>query len=57
MSKDYRNEDDKDHRLARKVSKKANKKNVRRETKMHLENFKYDIDSDRIYDIIDDMED
>ena len=33
MSKDYRNEND--DRLAKKVSKKADKKNHRRETKMH----------------------
>jgi hypothetical protein len=56
MSKDYRNENE-DNRLAKKVTKKANKKNSRRETKMNLESFKYDLDSDRAYDIIDDMED
>lgn len=56
MSKDYRNENE-DNRLAKKVTKKANKKNTRRETNMHLDNFKYDIDSDRVYDIMDDMED
>lgn len=55
MSKDYRKEND--DRLAKKVARKANKKNVRRETKMHLENIKYDLDSDSVYDMMDNMED
>mgnify|MGYP003333219325 CR=1 FL=1 len=57
MSDSRHADENKDHSLARKVSKKANKKNTRRETKIHLENFKYSLDSDEVYDIMDDMED
>lgn len=55
MSDSTRNDND-DYRLENKIRKKT-KRNSRRETKMHLEDFKYDLDSDRMYDIMDEMED
>jgi hypothetical protein len=55
MSKDYRR--DNEDNLGKKVSKKADKKNTRRETKMQLDSFKYNIGSDEMYDMIDEMED
>ena len=55
MSDSIKNDND-DYRFEKKVKKNI-KKTSRRETKMHLEDFKYDLDSDRMYDIMDDMED
>jgi|694.fasta_scaffold00093_116 hypothetical protein len=54
MSEDYRDQF-KDKSLAKKVEKKASK-NKRRETKMHLEDFKY-MNEDEIFDMMDEMED
>ena len=48
---------DNDDNLGKKVSKNANKKNTRRETKVQLDSFKYNIGSDEMYDMIDEMED
>jgi hypothetical protein len=53
MSEDYRDQF-KDKSLAKKVEKKASK-NKRRETKMHLEDFKY-MNEDEIFDMMDEME-
>jgi hypothetical protein len=53
MSEDYRDQF-KDKSLAKKVEKKASK-NKRRETKMHLEDFKY-MNEDEIFNMMDEME-
>jgi hypothetical protein len=40
--------------MQKKIKKKSSA-NKRRQTKQNLENFKYGIDEDRYYDIMDDM--